>query len=69
LDILIFVDVAEVKFWFIQGVELNYSKLQNKAKISKFWEEVYKELNAPLAFTYKLIFSSNGPHKTYFCTL
>jgi len=35
----------------IKSVDLKYSKLQNKYKISKFWKEIIQELNAlPILF-------------------
>jgi len=37
-------------------VKLNFSKLQNKVKISEFWKEIFKDLNAPLVFTSTLSF-------------
>jgi len=41
LDILTFVDAAEVKIKLIQSGKINWLKLQsplNKAEISKFWK-------------------------------
>jgi len=36
LDILKFVNAAEIYFWSINSVILKYSKLQNKSTIKKF---------------------------------
>jgi len=66
LDILTFVNAAEIYFLVINSVDLKYSKLQNKSKIRKFWKRINQELNAPPDFICTLL--QSGPPKTLFCT-
>jgi len=47
---------SKIKIWLFKSEKLNSSKLQVNSKISKFRKEVYKDLNAPLIFTYTIPF-------------